>query len=30
VGWHLVEETSRHNGQGDVIRQAIDGLTGID
>lgn len=30
VGWHLVEETSRHNGQGDVIRQAIDGLTSID
>ena len=30
VGWHLVEETARHNGQGDVIRQAIDGLTEID
>ena len=29
VGWHLVEETSRHNGHADLIRQNIDGLAGI-
>lgn len=28
IGWHMVEETARHNGQLDVIRQALDGRTG--
>jgi len=29
VGWHVVEETSRHNGHADLIRQNIDGLAGL-
>lgn len=30
VGWHLVEETARHNGHLDILRQQIDGLAGIE
>ncbi|WP_338896265.1 DinB family protein [Streptomyces sp. TG1A-60] len=26
---HLVEETSRHNGHLDVVRELVDGLTGV-
>jgi hypothetical protein len=25
---HLIEETARHNGHADLLRQAIDGSTG--
>ncbi|WP_446215466.1 mycothiol transferase [Micromonospora sp. IBHARD004] len=25
---HMIEETARHNGHADVIREAIDGATG--
>jgi hypothetical protein len=25
---HLLEETARHNGHADLIRESIDGLTG--
>ena len=25
---HLIEETARHNGHADLIRESIDGLTG--
>lgn len=28
IGWHMVEETARHNGHLDVMRQALDGRTG--
>ncbi|WP_084958581.1 DinB family protein [Thermoactinospora rubra] len=26
---HMIEETARHNGHADVIREAIDGVTGL-
>jgi hypothetical protein len=26
---HLVEEYARHNGQADLLREAIDGLVGL-
>jgi hypothetical protein len=26
---HLVEEDARHNGQADLLREAIDGLVGL-
>jgi Protein of unknown function (DUF664) len=25
---HMVQETARHNGHADIIREAIDGVTG--
>ena len=25
---HLIEETARHNGHADLLREAIDGVTG--
>lgn len=28
IGWHLVEETARHNGHLDLLRQRLDGRTG--
>src|SRR5207248_2601000 len=29
VGWHVVEETARHNGHADILRELTDGVTGI-
>jgi uncharacterized damage-inducible protein DinB len=29
VGWHLVEETARHNGHADIVRELLDGTTGM-
>jgi uncharacterized damage-inducible protein DinB len=26
---HMIEETARHNGHADIIREAIDGVTGV-
>lgn len=28
IGWHVVEETSRHNGHLDLVREQLDGRTG--
>ena len=31
VGWvvvHMIEEYARHNGHADLLREAIDGVTG--
>ncbi len=29
VALHMIEETARHAGHADVIREAIDGTTGV-
>jgi hypothetical protein len=26
---HMIQETARHNGHADIIREAIDGVTGV-
>jgi len=28
IALHMIEETARHNGHADLIREAIDGATG--
>jgi uncharacterized damage-inducible protein DinB len=28
IGWHLVEETARHAGHLDILREQLDGVTG--